>query len=150
MRAHQPRGDLFVRAYDVVPSPSRPRSVCARGVAEARYKGRDSGSGPPLASPYAKKLEATSLTVHESRAGFITRHLPLRRASMVMLPWICPRRQVKLRPSDPDSWNALGHCYWKKPDLSAAKRCFMKALEKVSRSARGVLGRVLRRPGPRP
>ncbi|CAN0004952.1 unnamed protein product, partial [Ectocarpus sp. 12 AP-2014] len=38
---------------------------------------------------------------------------------------------VKLQPSEPDGWTALGHCYWKKPDLFAAKRCFLTSLEKV-------------------
>lgn len=39
--------------------------------------------------------------------------------------------KVKLRPSEADGWSGLGHCYWKKPDLFAARRCFLTSLEKV-------------------
>ncbi|CAM9538931.1 unnamed protein product [Ectocarpus fasciculatus] len=42
----------------------------------------------------------------------------------------CLAKAVKLHPSEPDGWTALGHCYWKKPDLFAAKRCFLTSLEK--------------------
>ncbi|CAM9191870.1 unnamed protein product, partial [Hapterophycus canaliculatus] len=46
----------------------------------------------------------------------------------------CLASAVKLQPSEPDSWTALGHCYWKKPDLFAAKRCFLTSLEKVKKA----------------
>ncbi|CAM9230402.1 unnamed protein product, partial [Ectocarpus sp. 8 AP-2014] len=43
-------------------------------------------------------------------------------------------KAVKLHPSEPDGWTALGHCYWKKPDLFAAKRCFLTSLEKARKA----------------
>ncbi|CAM9146813.1 unnamed protein product, partial [Laminaria digitata] len=42
----------------------------------------------------------------------------------------CLAKAVKLHPAEPDGWDALGHCYWKKPDLLAARRCFHQALDK--------------------
>eukprot|EP00752_Nemacystus_decipiens_P004804 g4371.t2 len=46
----------------------------------------------------------------------------------------CLAKAVKLRPGEADGWSGLGHCYWKKPDLFAARRCFLTSLDK-SRSA---------------
>ncbi|CAM9419647.1 unnamed protein product [Ectocarpus sp. 12 AP-2014] len=46
----------------------------------------------------------------------------------------CLAKAVKLHPSEPDGWTALGHCYWKKPDLFAAKRCFLTSLEKARKA----------------
>ena len=36
-------------------------------------------------------------------------------------------RAVKLAPEAVDAWNALGHVFWKKQDLAAAKDCFSAA-----------------------
>jgi tetratricopeptide (TPR) repeat protein len=40
-------------------------------------------------------------------------------------------KAVKLNPSLVEAWNTLGHCYWKKGDLPAAKNCFNGALKRV-------------------
>ncbi|CAM9794736.1 unnamed protein product, partial [Phaeothamnion confervicola] len=42
----------------------------------------------------------------------------------------CLTRAVKLNPAEVDAWNALGHCFWKKGDLKAARECFLDAIAK--------------------
>ncbi|XP_061664901.1 tetratricopeptide repeat protein 5 isoform X2 [Syngnathoides biaculeatus] len=41
----------------------------------------------------------------------------------------CLSRAVKLEPGLVQGWNTLGEQYWKKGDLTAAKNCFMGALQ---------------------
>ena len=38
-------------------------------------------------------------------------------------------KSLKLIPTKRDAWDALGHVYWKKSDLAAAKNCFESSLE---------------------
>lgn len=38
-------------------------------------------------------------------------------------------KAIKLLPSKHEAWDALGHTYWKKRDLAAAKKCFEGSLE---------------------
>ena len=38
-------------------------------------------------------------------------------------------KSIKLLPSKFEAWDALGHVYWKKQDLAAAKKCFEGSLE---------------------
>jgi len=38
-------------------------------------------------------------------------------------------KAIKLMPSKTEAWDALGHVYWKKGDLAAAKKCFEGSLE---------------------
>ena len=38
-------------------------------------------------------------------------------------------KAVKLMPSKYETWDALGHVYWKKKDLTAARKCFEGSLE---------------------
>ena len=38
-------------------------------------------------------------------------------------------KAVKLLPSHPDTWNSLGHAFWKKSDLVGARNCFGNSLE---------------------
>lgn len=38
-------------------------------------------------------------------------------------------KSLKLLPSKKEAWDALGHVYWKKCDLPAAKNCFESSLE---------------------
>jgi len=38
-------------------------------------------------------------------------------------------KAIKLMPSKVEAWDALGHVYWKKGDLSAAKKCFEGSLD---------------------
>ena len=38
-------------------------------------------------------------------------------------------KSIKLLPSKYESWDALGHVYWKKRDLAGAKKCFEGSLE---------------------
>ena len=38
-------------------------------------------------------------------------------------------KSLKLIPTKRDAWDALGHVYWKKNDLAAAKNCFESSLE---------------------
>jgi tetratricopeptide (TPR) repeat protein len=38
-------------------------------------------------------------------------------------------KAIKLLPGKFDAWDALGHTYWKKRDLPAAKKCFEGSLE---------------------
>lgn len=38
-------------------------------------------------------------------------------------------KSIKLLPSKYEAWDALGHVYWKKQDLLAAKKCFEGSLE---------------------
>jgi Tfp pilus assembly protein PilF len=38
-------------------------------------------------------------------------------------------KAIKLLPSKFEAWDALGHTYWKKRDLAAAKKCFEGSLE---------------------
>lgn len=38
-------------------------------------------------------------------------------------------KAIKLLPGKHEAWDALGHTYWKKRDLSAAKKCFEGSLE---------------------
>ena len=38
-------------------------------------------------------------------------------------------KSIKLMPSKFEAWDALGHVYWKKRDLSGAKKCFEGSLE---------------------
>jgi tetratricopeptide (TPR) repeat protein len=44
-------------------------------------------------------------------------------------------RAVKLCPGDLDTWNALGHCFWKKRDIAAAHKCFQEALSRRRNAA---------------
>ena len=41
----------------------------------------------------------------------------------------CLSKSLKLLPTKRDAWDALGHVYWKKNDLPAAKNCFESSLE---------------------
>ena len=38
-------------------------------------------------------------------------------------------KSLKLLPTKREAWDALGHVYWKKNDLAAAKNCFESSLE---------------------
>ena len=38
-------------------------------------------------------------------------------------------KSIKLMPSKASAWDALGHVFWKKRDLSQAKKCFEGSLE---------------------
>ena len=38
-------------------------------------------------------------------------------------------KSLKLEPTKREAWDALGHVYWKKNDLPAAKNCFESSLE---------------------
>jgi len=38
-------------------------------------------------------------------------------------------KSLKLIPTKREAWDALGHVYWKKNDLAAAKNCFESSLE---------------------
>lgn len=38
-------------------------------------------------------------------------------------------KSLKLTPTKKEAWNALGHVYWKKNDISASKKCFEGSLE---------------------
>lgn len=38
-------------------------------------------------------------------------------------------KSLKLLPTKKEAWDALGHVYWKKCDLPAAKNCFESSLE---------------------
>jgi Tfp pilus assembly protein PilF len=38
-------------------------------------------------------------------------------------------KSIKLVPGKYESWDALGHVFWKKRDLTEAKRCFEGSLE---------------------
>ena len=38
-------------------------------------------------------------------------------------------KAIKLLPSKHEAWDALGHTYWKKRDLGAARKCFEGSLE---------------------
>ena len=38
-------------------------------------------------------------------------------------------KALKLMPTKREAWDALGHVYWKKNDLTAAKKCFEGSLE---------------------
>jgi len=41
-------------------------------------------------------------------------------------------KSLKLVPTKREAWDALGHVYWKKNDLAAAKNCFESSLEQES------------------
>lgn len=38
-------------------------------------------------------------------------------------------KSIKLMPSKHEAWDVLGHVYWKKRDLTAARKCFEGSLE---------------------
>ena len=38
-------------------------------------------------------------------------------------------KSIKLMPTKLESWDALGHVYWKKQDLHQSKKCFEGSLE---------------------
>lgn len=38
-------------------------------------------------------------------------------------------KSLKLIPTQRETWDALGHVYWKKNDLTASKNCFESSLE---------------------
>ena len=38
-------------------------------------------------------------------------------------------KSLKLIPTKRETWDALGHVYWKKNDLTASKNCFESSLE---------------------
>lgn len=38
-------------------------------------------------------------------------------------------KSIKLMPSKQESWDALGHVFWKKRDLEQARKCFEGSLE---------------------
>jgi tetratricopeptide (TPR) repeat protein len=38
-------------------------------------------------------------------------------------------KAIKLVPSKQETWDALGHVYWKKNDLQASRKCFEESLQ---------------------
>jgi tetratricopeptide (TPR) repeat protein len=38
-------------------------------------------------------------------------------------------KSIKLMPGKHEAWDALGHVYWKKRDIPAARKCFEGCLE---------------------
>ncbi len=40
-------------------------------------------------------------------------------------------KSIKLMPTKQEAWDALGHVYWKKKDLTQAKKCFEGSIEQV-------------------
>lgn len=38
-------------------------------------------------------------------------------------------KAIKLQPTKKEAWDALGHVYWKKNDLTASRKCFEGSLE---------------------
>lgn len=44
-------------------------------------------------------------------------------------------KSLKLLPTKREAWDALGHVYWKKNDLPAAKNCFESSLEQDPNNA---------------
>ena len=47
-------------------------------------------------------------------------------------------KSIKLMPTNRDSWDALGHVYWKKRDLEQAKKCFEGSLEQDSNNKKAL------------
>ena len=55
-------------------------------------------------------------------------------------------KSIKLLPSKYEAWDALGHVYWKKRDLPAAKKCFEGSLDQNDKNKEALrhLSMVLR------
>ena len=43
-------------------------------------------------------------------------------------------KAIKLMPTHTKAWDALGHVYWKKNDLTASRKCFEGSLEQEEKN----------------
>ena len=47
-------------------------------------------------------------------------------------------KSIKLMPTKVESWDALGHVYWKKQDIHQSKKCFEGSLEQDEKNAQAL------------
>lgn len=47
-------------------------------------------------------------------------------------------KSIKLMPTKVESWDALGHVYWKKNDIHQSKKCFEGSLEQDDKNAQAL------------
>lgn len=89
--------------------------------------------GPARISPAVVVPEASSPRIRMGTYPMISVPGPGPPFFFFLLLIFCAptNHKVKLRPAEADGWSGLGHCYWKKPDLFASRRCFLTSLEKV-------------------
>jgi len=85
-----------------------------------------------LTAPVSKKYGANFLTDDKTQKAHL---LYLRGKVLDFMPEYTKQAEenlskaIKLQPTKTEAWDALGHVYWKKNDLTASRKCFEGSLE---------------------